>query len=65
MFKATANLCSVEGDPLIVKTRVAHVVDVKLQVTSIHDCEDQTQSILGFIRISQTDLLAQMKRRRS
>lgn len=51
VFQPTADLSSVELDPLSVKARGAHVVDVKLQVSTIHDGQHQTQSIFGLICI--------------
>lgn len=51
MLQAAADLCSVEGDPFIIKPRIAHIVDVEFQVAAIHDGEDQAEGILGFIGI--------------
>lgn len=49
MIEPTADLSRVKLDPVFLKTRRAHVVDVKLQVTTVHDGQHQTQSIFGLI----------------
>lgn len=51
MLKSTADLCSVKLDSVFLEARRAHVVDVKLQVTTIHDSQHQTQSVFGLICI--------------
>lgn len=52
ILEATADFSSVEDGPLLVKTGVAHVIDVKLKVTAIHYGQHQAQRILGLIGIS-------------
>lgn len=56
MLKATANLCSIEGDPFVVEPGIAHIIDVELQVSAIHDGEDQAEGILGLVGIGQANL---------
>lgn len=56
VFKATAYLGSVEDGPLLVKARVAHVVDVKLQIAAVHYGQHQAQRILGLIGVCKTNL---------
>lgn len=51
MLEAAADLGRVEGDPFVVETRVAHVVDVELQVAAVHDGEDQAEGVLGFVGV--------------
>lgn len=51
MLEATADLSSIKLDPVFLKAWRAHVVDVKLQVSTIHDGQHQTQSIFGLICI--------------
>lgn len=51
MLKSTADLGGVKLDPVFLEAWRAHVVNVKLQVTTIHDSEHQTQSIFGLICI--------------
>lgn len=51
MLESTADLSSVKLDPVLLEARRAHVVDVKLQVSSIHDGQHQTQSVFGLVCI--------------
>ncbi len=49
MLESTGDLSSVELDPILLEAWRAHVVDVKLQVSTIHDGQHQTQSVFGLI----------------
>lgn len=51
MVESTADLSSVKLNPVFLKARCAHVVDVKLQISTVHDGQHQTQSIFGLICI--------------
>lgn len=51
MLESTADLSSVKLDPVLLEARRAHVVDVKLQVSSIHDGQHQTESVFGLVCI--------------
>lgn len=51
MLKSTADLSSVKLDPVFLEAGRAHVVDVKLQVSAVHDGQHQTQSIFGLVCI--------------
>lgn len=51
MLESTADLSSVELDPVLLKAWRAHVVDVKLEVSTIHDGQHQTQSVFGLVCI--------------
>lgn len=51
MLESTADLSSVKLDPVLLEARCAHVVDVKLQVSSIHDGQHQTESVFGLVCI--------------
>lgn len=51
MLKSTADLSSIKLDPVFFETRCAHVVDVKLQVSTIHDSQYETESVFGLICI--------------
>lgn len=51
MFQSTADLGSVKLDPVSLKAWSAHIVDVKLQVSAVHDGQHQTQSVFGLICI--------------
>lgn len=51
MFEPAADLSSVKLDPVFLEARCAHVVDVELQVSAIHDGQHQTQSVFGLVRI--------------
>lgn len=56
VFKATADLSSVEDGPLLVEARVAHVVDVELQIAAVHDGQHQAQRVLGLVGVREADL---------
>lgn len=62
MFKSTGDLGGVELDPVSLKARRAHVVDVKLQVSAIHDGQHEAQSVFGLVRVRQAHLQATVKR---
>jgi len=59
---SSTHLGSIEARSMDVKPRFpTHVIDVKLEVTSIHDGEYKTQCILCFICICQAHLLYNRK----
>lgn len=49
VLEATADLSSIELHTLLLEPRSSHVVDVKFQISSVHDGQNQTQSVFGFI----------------
>lgn len=49
VLQATADLSSVELDPGPVEAGGPHVVDVKLQVSTVHDGQHQAQSVFGLV----------------
>ena len=51
VIQSTADLSCVELDPVLLEPRRAHVVDVKLQVSAVHDGQHQTQSVFGLVCI--------------
>lgn len=51
MLESTADLSSVKLDPVLLEARRAHVVDVKLQVSTVHDGQHQAQSVFGLVCI--------------
>lgn len=56
VLQSTADLGSVEDGPCLWEASLAHVVDVELEVTSVHQCQHQAQRILGLIGIGQAHL---------
>lgn len=56
VLQAAADLRGVEHGPLLLEARLAHVVDVELQVSSVHQRQHQTQSVLGLVGVRQADL---------
>lgn len=56
VLQSTQNLGRIEKGTLLLEARGAHVVDVELEVTPIHDGQDQAQRILGLVGIGQADL---------
>lgn len=56
MLESAADLSGVKLDPVFVEARRAHVVDVELQVATVHDGQHQTKSVFGLVRIRQTHL---------
>lgn len=56
VLQATADLRSVEDGPCLWEASLAHVVDVELEVTSVHQRQHQAQRILGLIGIGQAHL---------
>lgn len=59
VFQAAQDLCRVEQGSLLLEAGVPHVVDVELQVTPVHDGQNQAQRVLGLIGVGQVDLGAQ------
>lgn len=62
MFQSAADLGGVELDPVPLEARRAHVVDVKLQVSAVHDGQHQAQGVFGLVRVRQAHLRATVKR---
>ena len=54
--QAASDLRRVEDGPFLLKPRAPHVVDVKLEVPPIHECQHQTERVLRLKRVRQTDL---------
>ena len=54
---ASTHLGRVKEDALGAETRVAaHVVDVELEIATVHNGQHQTQGVFGFVRVRQTNL---------
>lgn len=51
MLEATADLSGVKLHPVSLETRRAHIVDVKLQVSAVHDGQHQTQGVFGLVGV--------------
>ncbi len=51
VLQAAADLCRVEDGSLLVETRFAHVIDVKLEVSSVHEGQHEAQSVLCLIGV--------------
>lgn len=51
VLQAAADLCSVEDGSILIKTCLTHVVDVKLQVTAVHESQHEAQSVLRLIGV--------------
>ena len=56
VLQATADLCCVEDSPSLREASLAHVVDVELEVASVHQRQHQAQCILGLIGVGQAHL---------
>lgn len=56
VLQAAADLRRVEDGPLLLEARLAHVVDVKLQVSPVHERQHQAQRVLGLVGVRQADL---------
>lgn len=59
VFQAAQDLCRVKQGPLLLEARITHVVDMELQVTPVHDGQNQAQRVLGLVGVGQVDLGAQ------
>lgn len=59
VFQAAQDLCRVKQGSLLLEARVTHVVDVELEITPVHDGQNQAQRVLGLVGIGQVDLGAQ------
>lgn len=51
VLQAAADLCGVEHSSPLVEARIPHVIDVKLQVPTVHEGQNETQSVLRLIGI--------------
>lgn len=51
VFQTTADLCSVELHTVFFETRGSHVVDVELQIATVHNGQHQTQGVFGLVCI--------------
>lgn len=58
ILQATTDLGGIEDGPLLVEARVAHVVDVELEVATVHDGQHQAQCVLGLVGVREADLRA-------
>lgn len=56
VFQATADFGRIENSPWLFKSCFSHVIDVELQVSTIHESQDQAERIFCFIGIGQTHL---------
>lgn len=56
VVQTTADLCSIKLHPVAFQARRTNVMDMELQVPSIHYGQNHTQRVLGLIGISQTHL---------
>lgn len=56
VLQPAADLRRVEDGSLLVETRLAHVVDVKLQVPSVHEGQHKAQGVLRLVGVRQTHL---------
>lgn len=65
MCEPTADLSSIKLDPVFLKAWCAHVVDVKLKVSTVHDGQYQTQSVFGLIGVRQAHLKRKKKQARA
>jgi len=54
--EATAHLGSIELDPCLVQARVAHVVNVEVEVPSVHGGQHHAQGVLGLVGVRQAHL---------
>lgn len=51
ILQAAADLCSVEDRSPLLEPGLAHVVDVELQVSSVHKCQHETQGVLRLVGV--------------
>lgn len=51
VLQPAADLRRVEDGSLLVEPRVAHVVDVKLEVSSVHEGQHEAESVLGLVGV--------------
>ena len=56
VFQPTGNFSCVEDGPLLLEAGIAHVVNVKLEIPAIHQCQHKTQGILHLKCICQVHL---------
>lgn len=56
VLQAAADLGRVEDGPPLVEAGLAHVVDVKLQVASVHERQHQAQGVLRLVGVRQAHL---------
>lgn len=65
VLQATAQLCGVENRSVLFKAGVAQVVDVELQVSSIHKGQHEAQGVFGFVSVAQAHLEAAASQRQN
>lgn len=51
VLQAAADLRRVEDGPRLVESRLAHVVDVKLEVSSVHERQHEAQGVLRLVGV--------------
>jgi hypothetical protein len=56
VFEPAGHLGGIEHGAGLLKARLAHVVDVELEVAPVHDGQHQTQSLLRLKRVRQAHL---------
>lgn len=55
VFQALSHFGRIEAASVQIKAGFAtHVVNMKLKVSAVHNCEDQTERVFGFVSIGQT-----------
>lgn len=56
VLQPAGDLGGVEDGPLLVETRLAHVIDVELQVSPVHEGQHEAQGVLRLVGVRQTHL---------
>lgn len=51
VLQTAADLGGVEGGPGLVEARLAHVVDVELQVAAVHERQHEAQRVLRLVGV--------------
>lgn len=56
VHEPTADLCSVELDAVTAQSRLAHVINMEIQIPAAHHGQNHTEGMFGLVRICQVHL---------
>lgn len=58
VHEPTADLCSIELDSVAAQSRLAHVINMEIQIAATHHGQNYTESVFGLVGIRQVHLEA-------
>lgn len=56
VHEPTADLSGVETDPVTAQSRLAHVINMEIQIPAAHHGQNHTEGVLGLVGVRQVHL---------